>query len=78
MITNSRNLDLDLLDDSSSETYVAQYASEKFNGASPPSIPPQANKDDRKAELERRREERRQVKKNNHFKMSTFNLTFYF
>lgn len=51
--------DLDLLDDSIPD--VAQYASEKHSSASPTSVPPHANKDDRKAELERRREERRQV-----------------
>ncbi|KAG2207471.1 hypothetical protein INT47_004219 [Mucor saturninus] len=51
-------IDLDLLDNSISD--VAQYASEKHSSASPTSVPPHANKDDRKAELERRREERRQ------------------
>ncbi|KAI8059837.1 hypothetical protein BDF21DRAFT_370083 [Thamnidium elegans] len=46
--------DLDLLDDDSSEINNAQYAAEIPSRDSP------ANKDDRKAELERRREERRQ------------------
>lgn len=55
-------IDLDLLvDDSSSESHVAQHAAEAHNNTSPALIPTQVNKDDRKAELERRREERRQV-----------------
>lgn len=50
---------MDLLDDDSSEINNAQYAAEIPSRDSPTS----ANKDDRKAELERRREERRQVKR---------------
>lgn len=53
-------VDLDLDNNSSVDSFVTQIASETKPSSS--SIQSQGgNKDDRKAELERRREERRQV-----------------
>lgn len=57
-------VDLDLDDNNSSvDSFVTQIASEAKQAYSIPSSQG-VNKDERKAELERRREERRQVERN--------------
>lgn len=54
-------LDLDLFDNDSADNYVTQHVPDTSKAGSVSSMNSQGNKDDRKAELERRREERRQV-----------------